>query len=189
MPDTGAEKPITELLRKSQEGDTQALAQLMPLLYDELKGMARSQRWKGPASETLNTTALVHEAYIKLADGQGEWESRCHFLGVAAKAMRHLAVDYARRQRAAKRGGGAMPLTVDRLAIPAAHAAESVLAVDEALGELSELSPRLARVVECRFFGGMTEEETAAVVGTTDRTVRRDWIKAKAWLHRHLVGP
>lgn len=184
-PETAA--PVTLMLHRLRTGDREALAQLVPLVYGELKTLASRQRRKVPAHETLNTTALVHEAFIKLTGGESrEFRDRCHFFGAAATAMRHLAVDYARRKRAARRGGGQVDLQIDEIQLGVPDRTETVLAIDEALSRLAEQDSRMARVVECRFFGSMTEEETAAALGVTDRTVRRDWTKARAWLHAEL---
>lgn len=186
-PDSTA--PVTLMLQRLRTGDREALAKLVPLVYGELKTLASRQRRKLPAHETLNTTALVHEAFIKLTGGEArEFRDRCHFFAAAATAMRHLAVDYARRKRAARRGGGEAHLRIDGMEVGVPDRTETVLAIDEALTRLAERDSRMARVVECRFFGSMTEEETAAVLGVTERTVRRDWTKARAWLHADLSG-
>lgn len=189
QPTPESSAPVTLMLRRLRTGDREALAQLVPLVYGELKTLASRQRRKLPSHETLNTTALVHEAFIKLTGGESrEFKDRCHFFAAAATAMRHLAVDYARRKRSARRGGGKADLQIDGMDIGVPDRTETVLAIDQALTRLSERDQRMARVVECRFFGGMTEEETAAVLGVTERTVRRDWTKARAWLHAELSG-
>lgn len=186
-PETSA--PVTVMLRRLRTGDHDALAELVPLVYGELKTLASRQRRRLPSHETLNTTALVHEAFLKLTGGESrEFTDRSHFFAAAATAMRHLAVDYARRKRAARRGGGQADLQIDGIEVGVSDPTETVLAIDEALTRLAELDHRMARVVECRFFGSMTEEETAAVLGVTDRTVRRDWTKARAWLQTELSG-
>lgn len=178
---------VTLILRRVQTGDRDALDQLVPLVYGELKALASRQRRKAPMHDTLNTTALVHEAFIKLTGGEsGEFKDRVHFFAVAATAMRHLAVDYARRKGALRRGAGALMLPIDEVAVGQRDQTETVLAIDDALTRLARHDVRLARVVECRFFGGMTEDETAAALGVTDRTVRRDWTKAKLWLREDL---
>lgn len=185
----GTTTAVTLILQRVQTGDHEALDQLIPLVYTELKTLASRQRRKAPMHETLNTTALVHEAFIKLTGGEsGEFQDRCHFFAVAATAMRHLAVDYARRKSAQRRGGGAPMLPIDEVAVGDSDRTETVLAIDDALSRLAKLDDRLARVVECRFFGGMTEDETATALGVTDRTVRRDWTKAKLWLRDDLAG-
>lgn len=176
----------TRWLQTAPEGRA-AMPDLVPVVYDELKAIARRQLSKLPRSATLQTTELVHEAFIKLtAVAEPDWNDRCHFLAVAATAMRHLAVDHARRNSSLKRGGGQPALTLTRLDPAAPRPAAFVLDLDEALTRLEDLNPRLSRVVECRFFGGLTEKETAAALAVTDRTVRRDWVKARAWLHREL---
>lgn len=161
--------------------------QIMPLLFDELRNRARYERRRLRAGETLQTTALVHEAYLRLYRSPS-WQSETHFLRASALAMRQILVDHARRKLAAKRGGGAVD-SLDQLPIepPAAHD-EQLVELDEALQRLSQLNPRLTHLIECRFFAGYSEEETARVLGISERTVRRDWIKAKAWLFQALDG-
>jgi len=160
-----------------------AAESLFPLLYDELRRIAHRQLGLERPGHTLCTTALVHEAYMKLADQtRAQYASRAHFLAVAAQAMRRILVEYARKVGAAKRGGKWARLDLDQVDIPVEERADALIALDGALERLTTLNPRLAQVVECRFFGGMTEEETAEALGVTDRTVRRDWIKAKGWL-------
>jgi RNA polymerase sigma factor (TIGR02999 family) len=142
------------------------------------------------AGHTLCTTALVHEAYVKLAaQTHAQFASRAHFLAVAAQAMRRILVTHARKVRAEKRGGGWGRLDLDQVDIPIDERAEALVALDSALDRLSSLNPRLGQVVECRFFGGMTEDETATALGVTERTVRRDWVKAKGWLLNDLEQP
>ena len=183
----GSSAPVTLILKRVQTGDQEALDQLIPLVYTELKTLASRQRRKAPMHDTLNTTALLHEAFIKLTGGESrEFKDRCHFFAVAATAMRHLAVDYSRKKAALRRGGGGQILPLHEVQVGALDHTDTVLAIDDALTRLARLDGRLARVVECRFFGGMTEEETAAALGVTDRTVRRDWTKARLWLHEDL---
>jgi RNA polymerase sigma factor (TIGR02999 family) len=137
---------------------------------------------------TLGTTGLVHEAYLKLVDqSRAGWRNRAHFYAVAALAMRRILVDYARRRRRGKRGGGREAVRLDESAVSLDERAENLVALDEAITRLGELSPRLGRVVECRFFGGLTEEEIAEVLGVTTRTVKRDWAKARGWLYQELT--
>lgn len=166
---------------------------LTEALYADLKCLARSQRGRVSSGQTLQTTALVHEAWLKLMRSQG-WQSREHFLNSAARAMRHILVDYARQRLSDKRGGGASTQSLDDEMVAAEDAAllrgeppEQVLALNEALERLAQLSPRLVQIVECRYFAGYGEEETAQLLGITDRTVRRDWVKAKAWLFREIA--
>lgn len=181
------------LLDQLRDGDAAALELLLPLVYDELRAIARRELRRRSAGGTLDTTALVHEAYLKLANRRCVRPAdRAHFLGIAARAMRQVLVDHARRHAAAKRGGGDVCVTFDDGAMAAPLAADeradTLLALDEALTRLAALSERLGRVVECRFFGGLSEQETADALGVTARTVRRDWVKARAWLHRELHG-
>jgi len=204
MPDSmalapdGSDSPdqLTALLDRAAVGDRQAFDEAFSLLYRELSGLARSQRRRAPASETLNTTAVVHEAYVKLVGREGDtdhadrrrWESRHHFFALAAKAMRHVLVNYAERGLAAKRGGGAEATTFDEASLMAPQAAGEVLALHEALDRLATIDARRAGVVECRFFAGLSVEETAAVLGISPATVKRDWQLASAWLYRELGG-
>lgn len=180
---------VTQLLRASRGGNREALDRLFSLLYDELRRVAHRQLLGQQGDATLNTTALIHEAYLRMVDQhQADWEDRAHFFGYAARTMRTIIVDYARRRGAGKRGGRMTRLSFDDSDLPIEAQAEAIVAVDDALTQLSELSERLGRVVECRFFGGMSIDETAAALNVTDRTVRRDWIKAKAWLYQALSG-
>ena len=174
-----------------RRGEGEALDRLFPIVYDELRGVARAVR-RGPSAETVNTTALVHEAYLRLADGASlGFEGRSHFLGVAAKAMRHVLVDHARRRAAQKRGGGLARVDLSETLVGAAPEAPDahVLALDRALARLAERDPRKVRVVECRFFGEMSTEETAAALGVSTATVKRDWRMARAWLFRAMAEP
>jgi len=160
------------------------------LVYAELRLLARRQLRRGRRSPTLDTTGLVHEAYLKLVDrSEAAWQDRTHFLAVAAVAMRHILVDQARRRAAAKRGGEAIQVTLDEGRLVTDPRAVEILALDEALTALSALSERLARLVELRFFGGLTEEETGQVMEMSERTVRREWRKARAFLFRALQAP
>lgn len=175
------------LLAWGAPGEQRPADRLLPLVYDELRRVAHRQLGRERSGHTLSTTALVHEAYLRLVDQtRARWVDRAHFFAVAAGVMRRILVDYARRFRAAKRGGGVQPVDLDQVEVSLDERSEMLINLDEALGRLAELNPRLSRVVEYRFFGGMTEEETAEALGVTDRTVRRDWIKAKAWLSREL---
>ena len=177
---------ITELLDDLRGGRREAFDQILPLVYQELRRAARRELAVRP-SDTLSTTALVHELYLKFSRAQRtDWRNRSHFLSVAAVAMRHILVDRARRRTADKRGGPQRQVTLDDNLIAADSQAESLLELHEALDQLALLDPRLARVVECRFFGGMTEQETADALRVTERTVRRDWIKARGLLYQAL---
>ncbi|MEO7368016.1 MAG: sigma-70 family RNA polymerase sigma factor [Gemmatimonadaceae bacterium] len=185
--------PITDLLLDARGGDADALNRLLPHVYDHLLRISRHALAREHPDHTLGTAGLVHEAYLRLVDqSRVEYADRAHFFALAARAMRHVLVDHARRHRADKRGGGVRPVTLeDALANPSTASpderAETLTAVDEALTRLAGIDARLGRVVECRFFGGLTEDETAEVLGITPRTVRRDWVKAKAWLYRDLT--
>ena len=184
-----AQAGITELLLAYRSGEQEAYDRLFPLVYEHLRAVAHAQLRRERAGHTLSTTALVHEAYLKLADlARLDVRDRAHFLGVAARAMRQVLVSYARGHRAEKRGGGLEPVDLDAAEVAVEERAEVLIALDEALTRLGALSPRLAQVVECRFFGGLTEEETAQVLGVAERTVRRDWVKARGWLHAELAG-
>ena len=181
------EATITALLLAWRAGEADALDRLFPIVYDELRRIAHRQLRRETAGHTLNTTALVHEAYLKLVDQtQVQWADRSHFFAVATQAMRRVLVDYARHYRATKRGSAPARVNLTDAMLVADDSAETLLAIDDALNDLAALDARLGRVVECRFFGGLTEEETAEVLGVTARTVRRDWTKAKGWLHRAL---
>jgi RNA polymerase sigma factor (TIGR02999 family) len=179
--------PITDILLHLRVGDPAAMDRLFPLVYDQLRRMAhRAMRSEHP-DHTLGTTGLVHEAYLKLVDQtRVDWRDRAHFFAVAALAMRRILVDYARRHRREKRGRGRDPVSLVEGAVSLEERADNLVALDEALTRLGELSPRLSRVVECRFFGGLTEEEIAEALGVTTRTVKRDWAKARGWLYQEL---
>lgn len=160
---------------------------LVPLLYSDLRRIARSARWQVSATPTIQTTALVHEAYLRLRRTEG-FNDQQHFLRAASIAMRQILVNVARDVLAQKRGGGGVRLSLDDdTPDMAEQSAETLVEVSEALDRLGELSPRLAEIVECRFFGGFSDEETARALGVSDRTVRREWLKARAWL-RHELG-
>jgi RNA polymerase sigma factor (TIGR02999 family) len=186
----GSETSLTELLGELRAGRREALDRILPLVYSELRRVAHREL-KARPSDTLNTTALVHEVYLRLFDNESErsWKNRAHFLGVAAIAMRGILVDLARRRGAAKRGGTRRPVTLDEDLVGSLEdRAELLLDLDEALTDLAALDDRLARVVECRFFGGMTDQETASALGVTERTVRRDWVMARGLLYDALRG-
>jgi RNA polymerase sigma factor (TIGR02999 family) len=179
---------VTQILVASRE-DRGALDQLLPLVYEELSRIARRHLRRQTPGHTLNTVALVHEAYLKLVDQTlVSWQDRTHFFATAARAMRQILVDYARRRGAQKRGGGVRPLSLDDVDVAVEEQAAFLIGLDEALTRLGTVNERLAQIVEYRFFGGLTEEETAAALDISDRTVRRDWIKAKAWLRIELSG-
>lgn len=183
------------LLEELKNGDREALDELFTLLYGELKELAARQRRRWSGNFTLDTTALLHEAYVKLV-GQSriDLESRAHFRALAARAMRHILLDYARERGAKKRGGGLERLRLDELRcaperiVFTPEQSETLIALDDALRRLERLEPRQSEVVECRFFGGLTVEETATAVGVSPRTVKRDWAQAQAWLHREMTS-
>ena len=181
---------LTRLLAAHRGGDAGAFSRLVEIAHGELARIARQQLRKAPPGRTLDTVALVNEAYLKLLDEKSvDWQSRAHFFAVMARAMRFVVVDHARRHSAGKRGGGWAALTLDPdLAGPAAVAeqADLVLAVHEALEELASFNERLARIVECRFFAGLDDAEIAEGLGVSVRTVQRDWLRAQAWLQRAL---
>ena len=180
-----SERSVTDLLVLAGAGDRAALDSVLPLVYDELRRIARRQLRREAEGHTLGTTALVHEAYLRLADQtRGEWHNRAQFMAIAATAMRRILVDHARRHHAAKRGASARRVPIERVEdLAIEERAELLVALDEALERLGALDARQARVVECRFFGGLTEEETAEVLGAGLRTVKRDWAKARSWLY------
>lgn len=194
-PDPAQDSDITQLLRDASGGDRRAFDRLLPLVYDELRRTAHGRLRAERDGHTLNTTALVHEAWLRLVDQtRVEWQSRAHFFAVASDAMRRILIDHARRSRAGKRGAGAVvvPLdaaldTEDPLALPDEQADE-LLALDDALARLAAFNPQGALVVQYRFFGGLTTDEIAAVLGTSERTARRTWTVARAWLRRELAG-
>lgn len=182
---------VTALLRQAATGDRNAFDSAFELVYAELRGLAHAQLRRESEGHTLNTGALVHEAYLKLGDGVGgEVRDRSHFLAIAATAMRRILVDHARRIHADKRGAAARPVSLDAPdvldAIRIDQPDAMLLDINEALDRLSALDRRQAQVVECRFFGGLTEEETADALAIGLRTVKRDWAKARSWLYREL---
>jgi RNA polymerase sigma factor (TIGR02999 family) len=177
---------VTRLLQAAREGDDAALERLIPLVYEDLRRLARRQLSHEYAERTLNATALVHESYLKLGQGAMLARDRAHFLAIAARAMRQVLVDHARDRKAAKRGGGSWErTTLTDGARQEEFDPDRLLALDEAL---AKLAPRHRQVVECRFFGGMDEQEIAAALGVSERTVHRDWIKARAWLYRYFYA-
>ena len=179
---------VTQLLVNWNNGDQAALDELLPLVNDELRRLARNYLRRENPGHTLQPTALVNEAYLRLIDQkQVQWQNRAHFFGIAAQLMRRILVDHARRHAYAKRGGGAMQVSFDEgMAVTEAKAAE-LLAVHEALEKLSAMDPRKGRIVELRFFGGLNLDETAEILEISSPTVQREWRAAKAWLHRMLT--
>ncbi len=173
---------VTQLLAAHRAGDSQALERAFVLVYEDLRRVAAAQRRRS-SSPTLNTTSLVHEAYMRLVDcTRVAPTDRAHFLALAARAMRQIIIDYARERSAQKRGGAARHIRLDDAEIAVEDQAQQLLALEEAMQALSRLDERLVRIVECRFFSGLTEEETAEALETSLSTVQRDWKRAKAWL-------
>ena len=180
---------LTSLLRDWREGDQSALDKLTPLVYDELRRIAHRYVRRERDEHTLQTTALVNEAYLRLAGAkQINWENRAHFFAVTAQVMRHVMVDYARRRLYAKRGGQRQQVPLEEAAAMSEQRADALISLDEALQDLAKLDSRKARVVELRYFGGLSLEETAEVLEISLMTVRRDWRAAKAWLFKAVNG-
>jgi RNA polymerase sigma factor (TIGR02999 family) len=184
----GRPQAITLLLQAWAQGDKEAAERVFPLVYDQLRRLAARQLRHERRGHTLQPTALVHEAYLRLAGQRApEWPDRAHFFAMAAGVMRHVLVDHARRNRAAKRGGSACRVSLDEAAAAGPPLELEVIALDEALQELATLDADQARIVELRFFGGLTVEEAAAVLGVSAATVQRDWRTARAWLYRRIA--
>jgi RNA polymerase sigma factor (TIGR02999 family) len=182
-----SQKQITELLVAWGDGDRDALEKLTPLVYNELHRLARRYMGRERPGHTLQTTALVNEAYVRLVDWKNvQWQNRAHFYAVSAQIMRRILVDFARARDYAKRGGGAHKVSLDEAAMISGARGRDFVALDEALNALAELDDRQSRVVELRFFGGLSLEEIAEVLNVSVGTVRRDWSLARAWLHREL---
>ncbi|MDQ3756089.1 MAG: sigma-70 family RNA polymerase sigma factor [Acidobacteriota bacterium] len=184
---TPSQHDVTQLLLAWSDGDREALDQLIPLIYDHLRQLARRYMRRERPGHTLQTTALVNEVYLRLIDQrQARFVNRAHFFAVSAQLMRRIVVDHARTQHRAKRGGVAERLSPDEAALLAPAQSAEVLALDEALQSLAEVDQRKARVIEMRYFGGLSVEETAAVLEVSENTVIRDWALAKAWLRREM---
>lgn len=191
--------PVTQLLRQWSEGESQALERVMPLVYDELRHLARRHLRHERPGHTLQGTGLVHEAFLRLSQERAvQWESRSQFFSLASKLMRHILVDHARARQADKRGGGQIALSLDELSEagqgwPAAPSggelALDILALDQCLQRLEQLDPQQSQVVELRYFGGLSIDETAATLGISPATVKREWVTARAWLLRELGQP
>ncbi len=186
----GPAEAITGLLRAAESGDRTAVDQLFGRVYAELHKLARRQLQATPVQATLSTTALVHEAYLKLS-GDARWSTRdrSHFFALAARAMRHILIDHARRRTRHKRGGAEAPLSLDDAQVPVHDRAEELLALDEALERLAAMDPELARLVEWRFFAGLSVEEIAGILEVSDRTVKRQWRTARAFPYQQLAAP
>ena len=182
-------KNITQLLIAWSDGDPAALNQLVPLVNEELRRLARSYMRRERPDHTLQTTALVNEAYLRLVDQKHmNWQNRAHFLAIAAQLMRRILVDYARRRQYQKRGGGALQVTLGHAENHSEEQAPDLIRLDEALQSLAEVDPRRSQVVELRFFGGLSIPETAEVLKISETTVERDWTIAKAWLHKTMTS-
>ena len=183
---SGGSKPVSALLVRWKEGDQQALQALMPVVYDELRRVAHRYLRNERSDHTLRSTELVHEAYLRLVDQQpSELENRAHFFAVAARLMREILVDYARSRRAIKRGYGCKVTLDEAVALPQKRDLD-LLVLDDALNELCRLDPQQARIVELRFFGGLSIDETSGVLKVSSATVKRDWATARAWLFREM---
>jgi RNA polymerase sigma factor (TIGR02999 family) len=185
-----ASAEVTRLLRAWQDGDSKAFEELIPLVYDELRHIARMHMRRERAGLTLQATALANEAYLRLVDAKKmHWRDRAHFFAMASRVMRRVLVDAARARHAEKRGGASPKVTlVEALAVPSPENTVDLVALDEALESLAAANPRKAQIVELRYFGGLTVEETAAVLKISTDTVARDWRFAKSWLKRELSG-
>lgn len=181
-------QPVSALLTKWRDGNEQALEVLIPLVYQELRQIAQQHLKQERPDHTLQSTALVHEAYLRLMkQGPGEIENRAHFMAVASRLMRQILVEHARRHRAAKRGGG-LKLELNEAITPQSARNVDLIALDDALNELERLDPQQNRIVEMRFFGGLTIEDTAEILGISRTTVKREWATARAWLRREVRG-
>jgi RNA polymerase sigma-70 factor (ECF subfamily) len=179
---------VTKLLLRVKVGDTGAESELLPLIYDELRAIARNHMRHERQDHTLQATVLVHEAFLQLAgNSQIDWQNRAHFFALASRAMRRVLIDYARAAHAEKRPGAHQRVELDSGLMPVGAENTDVLALDEALEKLATWDPRQSQIVEMRFFAGLSFEEIAEVLGISDRTVKRDWTMARAWLHRELT--
>ena len=178
---------VTQLLQAWNGDNREVLDRLTPLVYEELRRLASRHLRRERPGHTLTTTALVHEAYLNLVDqDRVQWQNRAHFFAIAARCMRRILLMHARKRRAAKRGGGTPNLPLDDVIVVSEARADELLALNDALSKLEAMDERLGHVVECRYFGGLTIEETAEVLGVSTATVKRDWRTARAWLHRAL---
>jgi len=178
---------VTVLLREWSEGSQQALTDLLPIIYDELRRVAHQYLHREHTDQTLQTTALVHEAYLKLIDQRSvNWQNRAHFFAIAAQAMRRILIDNARRRTAGKRGKGEK-ISLEDVATVSTQKPQSLLALDEALRELEKIDPQQSRIIELRYFGGLTIEEAATAMDISPATVKREWAMARAWLYKALT--
>jgi len=189
IPGRDTTQAVTRLLLQWTDGDANALDQLLPLVYDELRRLAQSYLRKENVGHTLQSTALVHEAYLRLIDQRNvSWQNRSHFFGIAAQMMRRVLVDHARAHNAAKRGSGGIKVTLEEGLVAAEQRDVNVIALDGALNKLAEIDPQQSRIVELRFFAGLSIEDTAEVLKISPATVKRDWAMAKAWLYGEMSG-
>jgi RNA polymerase sigma-70 factor, ECF subfamily len=180
---------ITQLLAEWSDGNQSALDELYPLVYEELHKLARRYMSREKKGHTLQTTALINEAYVRLVDQRNvHWANRSHFFAISAQIMRRILIDHARRHAYAKRGGGAQQVSLEEVAIVATEKSAEILRLDEALTTLAKMDPRRSHVVELRYFGGLSNEEIAGVLNVSENTVTRDWNLARAWLHQQLTG-
>lgn len=185
---TSSPQQVTELLHDWRNGDRQALDELMPLVYEELRRIAHRYMRRERPGQSMQTTALVNEAYLRLVGSAPvEWQDRAHFFAISATVMRHLLVDRARARQYEKRGGGARQVSLDEAAAVSPAQDLNLLALDEVLEKLAAIDERKSKLVELRYFGGLSAEETAEVLGVSEITVKREWLKAKAWLYRELT--
>lgn len=181
------EGDVTQALIAMSEGDREAIDRLLPIVYDQLRNLAERQLRGERVGHTLTPTALVHEAYLKMVQlDRVNWQGRAHFFGACAQSMRRILISYARMKKAEKRGAGSEHVPIDNVVVAARERPADLLALDDALTRLEQMSERQARIVECRFFSGMNVEETAAALGISPATVKRDWTAARAWLNREL---
>lgn len=180
---------ITQLLAEWSDGNQSALDELYPLVYEELHRLARRYMSRERKGHTLQTTALINEAYVRLVDQRNvHWANRSHFFAISAQIMRRILIDHARRHAYAKRGGGAQQVSLEEVAIVANEKSAEIIRLDEALTTLAKMDPRRCHVVELRYFGGLSNEEIAGVLNVSENTVTRDWNLARAWLHQQLTG-
>ena len=179
---------ITQLLAEWRDGNQSALDELYPLVYDELHRLARRYMSRERKGHTLQTTALINEAYVRLVGQKVNWANRSHFFAISAQIMRRILIDHARRHAYAKRGGGAQQVSLDEAATVTPDQSAELIRLDEALTSLAEMDPRRSQVVELRYFGGLNNEEIAGVLNVSENTVTRDWNMARAWLYQQLTG-
>lgn len=189
MPNKTPQHEITQLLAEWSDGNQSALDELYPLVYEELHKLARRYMSRERKGHTLQTTALINEAYVRLVDQRNvHWANRSHFFAISAQIMRRILIDHARRHAYAKRGGGAQQVSLEEVAVVAREQSSEILRLDEALKILAKMDPRRCHVVELRYFGGLSNEEIAGVLKVSENTVTRDWNLARAWLYQQLTG-